>query len=296
MDDVLYKYTDQSGAKKILGGRTLKCSHYTELNDPFDAYFHDMLGLNWDEVKQKRDDELDVLLSSNPAAFAKLTGCTEAEAIAASEIHNKLSPEEKIQFRQLCATIGASDPELQRIDTKQILLTELAKWTFETTGIFCATGTKDNLLMWAHYADKHRGVVIGLKPDKGKDSVLTQMRPVTYTTRRPDFFKPHDSEASSYQFAENALYEVLYSKSPEWAYEQELRLAIPQTIMPGKTMYLMNLHPTEVVELYLGIRMDSESAAGKEIIELARSLNSEIKIYQTRMAKRSYELEFVPIT
>src|SRR5205814_7955126 len=54
---------------------------------------------------------------------------------------------------------------------------ELAK-RFRRYGIFCATRTYSNLLMWAHYADKHFGAVMGLLPDSEKDSFLRLIRPV----------------------------------------------------------------------------------------------------------------------
>ena len=44
--------------------------------------------------------------------------------------------------------------------------------------------TPSNLLMWAHYAEQHRGGVLGFLPDVARDSMLTQIEPVAYSDRR----------------------------------------------------------------------------------------------------------------
>ena len=38
----IYKYTDNSGVRKILKNRTLRFAHTSELNDPFDVYIEDI--------------------------------------------------------------------------------------------------------------------------------------------------------------------------------------------------------------------------------------------------------------
>lgn len=149
--------------------------------------------------------------------------------------------------------------------------------------------------MWAHYADKHRGLVIGLKPNIEEGSALMHMRPVTYTENRPNFIESTRSNEigkSPIELAEEAFYRVFYSKSTEWAYEQELRLAIPSVIPPGEKKYLMNLCSNEVAVVYLGCRLLKDSDKGQHIITMAKTLNPEVKIFQAQSAKRSYKLEF----
>lgn len=297
MSEIIYKYTDLEGAKKILGERTLKLSHYSDLNDPFDAYVHGMFGMDWNEVKQQSSDDIRRVLETDPDRLAKLTGCSHAEAMKVSQIYKGLAPEQKKQLDLLFERAEVNDAELQVIDRNQLVQEKCVHEIFETTSIFCATRTKDNLLMWAHYADKHRGVVFGLKPDVEKDSVLAWMRPVTYSDERPNFIDPSDTDKSktSLERAEEAFYRVLYTKSAEWKYEQELRLAIPMTIPHGQRTYLMDVYPTEIVEVYLGCRLDASTQTGAEIISLAKKLNPDVKLYQTKTAKRSYDLNFQPI-
>lgn len=298
MNEIIYKYTDLTGAKFILGDLTLKFSHYSELNDPFDAYFSDMFGMDWNEVAEQNGLALHKALEgNNPEAFSRQTGIPLDQAKKACDLYSGLPPEYKENFLKIAQHIEANDPALMAINLQQQIQTEAVKHQFDTTGIFCGTYNKNNLLMWAHYADKHRGVVIGLKPDVSKDSALVHMRPVTYTDERPNFVEQSEvgSGKTSAQLAEESFYRVLFTKGTDWQYEQEIRMAIPMVIPIGKKMWLMNVHPTEIVEVYLGCRLDAHSTEGEAIINLAKATNPNVHLFQTKTAKRYYQLHFEPI-
>ena len=83
---------------------------------------------------------------------------------------------------------------------------------------------------------------------------------------------------------------LIFTKSPEWEYEREYRLVIPDFIPVGVSFNTLNFVPTELRGIYLGCRVSSSDRA--ELIELARSLNEEVEIYQARVAPREYALEF----
>jgi len=93
----------------------------------------------------------------------------------------------------------------------------------EHLGIFCLTENPLNLLMWAHYGDHHRGVVIEFDEAnpffnsiKGPEDDFRHFRKVNYADNRPSIFlTPSDA------------IEVFYSKSREWEYENEWRLIAP---------------------------------------------------------------------
>lgn len=299
MNDIFYKYTDFIGAQKILGERTLKFSHYSALNDPFDAYYHDMFGLDPDEDRNANREALHTALEeNNPELFANKTGIPLTRSQELCDLYSTLAPEIKRKFSDYVRFVEDNDPKFVQIHLTRVLHTALVRNEFETAGIFCATRDPNNLLMWAHYADKHQGVVVGLKPkvdqDPHKTSSLVNIQPVIYRESFPNFIDANDNhtDKSSAEFAIEALYRVFYSKSTEWSYEQELRLAIPRIIPHGKKEYLMNLHPTnEVVEVYLGCRLLEDNEKRQPIIELAKSLNPAVTIYQAKPAKRSYKLE-----
>jgi len=81
------------------------------------------------------------------------------------------------------------------------------------TAVACFSEHYDNLLMWSHYADAHRGIVIGIKFDgflKNKGHLLK----VSYQKKRApwNFLTKHNSSA------------VIKTKWQDWKYEKEWRL------------------------------------------------------------------------
>lgn len=88
---------------------------------------------------------------------------------------------------------------------------------YEYHGIISFTEEHDNLLMWSHYSDQHRGIVIEFDcshPFFTKPKSGYRMQPVIYRKTRLD------------KFVGNSLMEPYFHKSKEWAYEQEHRLLV----------------------------------------------------------------------
>lgn len=88
---------------------------------------------------------------------------------------------------------------------------------YEYHGIMSFTEENDNLLMWSHYSDQHKGIVIEfdhnhpffVNPKSGYG-----LKPVLYRKTRVD------------KLGERSLMEPYFHKSKEWAYEQEHRLLV----------------------------------------------------------------------
>ena len=74
--------------------------------------------------------------------------------------------------------------------------------------------------MWAHYADKHKGVVIGIDANNvwpvtdGSSGIL--MRSVSYSEDRPKINVIP-------RIVHEEFREALYLKSVDWSYEKEFR-------------------------------------------------------------------------
>ncbi|MAB96611.1 MAG: hypothetical protein CMK71_00880 [Pseudomonadaceae bacterium] len=116
-------------------------------------------------------------------------------------------------------------------------------------GVISLSATKDNLLMWAHYADEHRGVVVGVAQfdieqpifeslfsaehfatnSLGIDSYYDGIpRPVSYKKGlryKNDMFE-HDYGSICEEGGDRLLYEIFMQKSDEWVYEQEYRVVL----------------------------------------------------------------------
>lgn len=80
-------------------------------------------------------------------------------------------------------------------------------------GVVSFTEAIDNLLMWSHYANSHRGMAVGFDP---KHEFFESLDRVRYTTQRPDLHNEFP----------NINAPELFFKSDQWSYEKEWRPAM----------------------------------------------------------------------
>ena len=101
---------------------------------------------------------------------------------------------------------------------------DFLKRAFKKIGIVSFTETNDNLLMWSHYADNHRGIVVAFdtshdffKKDGNKSRELGRVH------YRKDRMKalPQRLENGFHMADSTRIY---FEKSDEWIYEKEHRL------------------------------------------------------------------------
>lgn len=93
-----------------------------------------------------------------------------------------------------------------------------------------------NLLMWSHYANEHKGVVVGINCTEGPfdfsdvnflhDTPATKVPlPVNYSRRRPNH---NIREDCIYDLNEQSFFrQIALTKSDDWIYEKEYRYIIP---------------------------------------------------------------------
>lgn len=155
--------------------------------------------------------------------------------------------------------------------------------------------TKDNLLMWAHYSDEHRGAVIGI--DIGDSNFVEgskgyqYQKEVHYTSARPDV-PPKGS----------IPIEHLFTKSREWGYEKEyriireLRYGTPKTSVPKlQDIVLFDLSPGCIKHLIFGVRREKQKR--KQIIDrISRSPELEhISLWQADLDPDGFKLRIDPV-
>lgn len=137
------------------------------------------------------------------------------------------------------------DPEFGRLKFSQYIDLRM-----HHIGVISLTESKENLLMWAHYANDHKGIVAGIAylPQIGSifeclfraDCLINSAwgegwskfdgtpTPVPYRKGlryRNDKFD-YDYSNISTEGADRVLYEVFLQKSDEWIYEQEHRVIL----------------------------------------------------------------------
>lgn len=107
--------------------------------------------------------------------------------------------------------------------------TEIMK-RFWTHGIISLTETNDNLLMWSHYADEHKGMVVSFEVDINNpfNFFATNIENENCYFGKVNYrkFRQFDCEISMDSIDDVRLHYML-SKSDEWIYEKEHRFVIP---------------------------------------------------------------------
>ena len=92
----------------------------------------------------------------------------------------------------------------------------------ETIGVSCLCESENSLLMWAHYADNHRGICVEYNLLEMNRQLDFTPIPVIYSNSKAcfDSLNLETSEQDSLKL----FIQSVTSKSPEWSYEQEWRI------------------------------------------------------------------------
>lgn len=163
--------------------------------------------------------------------------------------------------------------------------------------VFCVSEERDNLLMWAHYAKDHAGVVFEFLSIPELDNALSVARKVKYVTGPPPFFTA-DEWVSDILSLDHLNIEALnrryiYYKSREWRYEQEWRVWYPETHLSSNDYTDVPILEAEFPAMYIGCKADNEFV--KDVVRLAHRSFPNIRIYQAHRLVHDYGLEYIQI-
>jgi hypothetical protein len=295
----MFKYYTFDGAIRTIAGRAIRLASPAAFNDPFDTHLDDPLGLDVGDFVQ----ELQVALTEfilGDIEYGHLRDGNFKNLI--ERMHGAMAQATPERRRGLLeAAITGDARESYDIDRMKQHNREMAAFfiaTFSRYGIYCTSAKHDNLLMWSHYADQHKGAVIEFRPNKEKDSVFLASRPVTYSQERPLMYRSAKDmiRRSMLLTLEAATKEIvdslIYTKASDWNYEEEIRLVIPDYIPEGTEHNLLGFHAEELATVILGCRMPVEQRLA--LARAASALNPDAAIQVSSMSPRDYGLVFDP--
>lgn len=139
-------------------------------------------------------------------------------------------------------------------------------------GVLSLTEKWNNILMWSHYADCHRGFCVGYWLQKFKNQNIFSGGLVDYP-KNDDFpvFDPLHEDITTDFFTQS------HSKGKDWCYEDEYRLL--NVFYPSKATKedrTVVIPDNFFAEIVIGINASEETT--NEILNLAK--RKEIKVYQ----------------
>lgn len=212
-----------------------------------------------------------------------------------------LTDEEILEYYHLMKTLGGSkiDEILQghvdafifafRHNPEKFLDYYLIpfKKRIEKFGICCFSEKYDENLMWSHYSDSHRGIVIKFDMEKLDKSIyydneLVSMTVIDSVNYLNSF--PLIKLSSDLQKAADSIKKILFTKSLKWKYEKEVRILSTQI---GRNYF--DIDCIEEIILGLNILRKDEEKLSRMVNLLNRK--SQILISKMSLSKRKFKLE-----
>lgn len=261
--NVLYKYCDQKGVEIILRTLELKLPYISQVNDPLEC--------------------LPFFYCPNDKA--------SIEARYLSALKRRDMPPSAGYKQKLDEQFEKGEIQKSLVESQRKLQEE---WNQRKGCLLSLSENAQETVMWSHYADKHKGAVIGIdfnnvSPDtNGPPGIL--MDAVSYSKDRPKINILEEPEGS---VSFEAYQKALMTKSDSWSYEEEFRtifLVDSLEIMQqqglahlkefnGKKTWFLRLNPVSIREVIFGLYTDESLKSDiRKLIE--RQDLQHVKLYQ----------------
>jgi len=164
-------------------------------------------------------------------------------------------------------------------------------------GVCSLTEDYQNLLMWAHYANCHKGICVGIDCDKVVNTIyesqdgtkkVLYLQKVRYYDEWPELKYRLVPEAKDLRTKDEILFEStqqLLAKSKHWEYEQEWRI-----LSLDVNQISVQIEPDAIHSVYLGARLTETHK--NEIVELCRDKYPQAQLFETKIMEDRYGLDF----
>lgn len=175
------------------------------------------------------------------------------------------------------------------------------KSNFRTITLCCLSEIRDNILMWSHYSNSHRGICIGFETIIDQDSLCIKtddpilnnhIEPTYHRTLPVDKVKYQIKCPESYNFLvsdHKHLKKFFTTKSIDWQYEQERRITMPYHDVNKR---LIQYDKSALKEVILGCKITAEFK--KQVVKLIRDKYTSkaytVDVFQTSIDRNEYRL------
>lgn len=167
--------------------------------------------------------------------------------------------------------------------------------------LLCFSEINKSTLMWSHYSEMHRGIVIefSTKDPVFKDLMdLKDLKAVNYRKNRKDYISVRSDDPKF----EKELMHVAYTKASYWEYEKELRLVLPKREYASMGLYNKNIsidsqdikkfffkfNKSAIKNIFLGYRFTEL----EKILNIINELQINCGIYKAWLNKRKFTISF----
>jgi hypothetical protein len=163
--------------------------------------------------------------------------------------------------------------------------------------LLCLSERCDITTMWSHYATNHAGAVLEFFGHPHTDSAFKLAKKVNYLDCPPNFV---DEEYLAQVLAGYENFDVrrtldlfIYSKSKEWASEQEWRIDSSDGRQPGSDFEIAPFFPADLQSVTFGLMSNLENRA--TWIEAAKRIGSHVKFFKVEREPLSLRIRRIAL-
>jgi len=285
---ILYKYVSVETARKIFLSQKIRFQSPLQYNDPFDT--------QWDALwplSTKEAIEYDQLIMEqairDPSSWPN--DISQRSRFALYKDWSRIQGLPKEQREKAIAEFVKVTTEKQGMPKKEA---EYLRDIQRRLRLLCLTENERSILMWSHYGDQHRGVVLGFNTSLMEGGLQRPLERIKYHNELPRLVDHKEwSRAIAFGLQKSGLVgdhaiEWALTKHLDWAYEREWRfLTIAKQGAIGE--YEDFLIPQDsLVELVIGCRTGKKESA--ELLSHVRTFAPDIQHYRVKQHASRFEL------
>ena len=312
----VYKYFTQEGALRYLSSWAMRITPPNQFNDPFEMRPR-FTAITPSEVRKMSasvlQEELVKALTKKMLAargianvplmesFTRyLLSCETAadQTLLAQHFPVETLPSARAWFdQQLPLALAAVDSQLP--EWNSVVETALHASIPGVLGVLCVSGSSRNPLMWSHYADSHRGVMLefddtdpAFNRRRGANDDFGYLRRVSYSDSRPQIGTLR---------GEDTFIQLALIKAIDWAYEQEQRLIWPleyadrHVTNGADTIHLLDIPARSVRSITVGCKAQDSYVQQLTTTLLQASNVAHIRVLRASVCKDTFALNYEAI-
>lgn len=257
MPKTLYKYRNWSDSnhKKLISRGELYYPSPSTFNDPFDCN----LEISYNLLANNEDMRIQYFTDVVNKRYSEFS--TQAQN---AEVQNLIRQE-----------------RYKDIDYLRRKHEESIKLLNKRFGVLSLTPIKDNILMWAHYANSHKGFCVGFDTELLYNQIGGGLKDVEYISNYP-IISPIDNSFEK-------MRKQIFFKADFWNYELEYRHL--KSINQSGRVYKLN--KGVIKEVIIGYKMIESHTA--KLIKTVKKYDSNIRIYKVMPSLNKFEFELKEI-
>jgi hypothetical protein len=278
----LFKYMNHFGLN-VLRDLQLKVTPPNELNDPFQFSPYFLSG----KVTEGHVAELMRTTPARELYDDMLRAGARVPAFDEFEEALRRAPPERI--KQAIPLFEKSYEELVAGNLNAVS---------KITGLICFSAQENHALMWSHYTDSHKGMLLEFDTSHRYFEDNSRFMKVTYSESRVPYDPSLPDESD--QWYEHCK-QVLCTKNSAWDYEREWRSLFPldwctkkpNARDPKQTLYFTDF-PREIIRrVVVGFRCPVE--VERQVREAREKNGMDFCLYRASLHPREFKVEYKPI-